>query len=401
MGETPPQPAVARPRLDSVDILRGLVMVFMALDHVRDFFGDVSINAVDPERTNVPLFFTRWISHFCAPTFVFLTGVGTYLYGSRGRTKGGVSWYLLSRGLWIIVVEIFILGPLWRGGRVFVEDPVVGTVYPIFGQVFWAIGASMVALSALIWLPRGVLLVFALFLIEGHNIFDGIPPSEFGKWNWLWTILHVQGSVTITKHIVMFAAYPLIPWVGVLAAGYCFGPILRMETKERRDWLLGLGILMVLGFFVLRAINTYGDLFPWSLQRNETFTVLSFLNCHKYPPSLCYLLMTLGPAILLLAAFERPWPIIGPVLAVYGRVPMFYYLLHLPLILILALVTARIGISLGYFESIESISRTRGLNFGLPAVYAVWFLVIAILYLPCLWYSGVKRRSKSAWLTYL
>jgi uncharacterized membrane protein len=397
MGETPQNAAVARPRLDSVDTLRGLVMVLMALDHVRDFFGDMHILAIDPAQSYPALYFTRWISHYCAPTFVFLTGVGTYLYGVRGRTTGQVSWYLLSRGLWIVIVEAVILSPLWRGGQIWLDDG----VYLIFGQVFWAIGASMMILSVLVWLPRPALLTIALILIEGHNAFDQFTPELFGDWAWLWRVLHVQGPVHLTDRVVLSTAYPLIPWAGVLTAGYCFGPVLRMEKAERRTWLLGLGSFFTVCFFVLRASNLYGDPFPWKLQHDETATVLSFLNCHKYPPSLCYLLMTLGPALLLLAAFEGNWGPLGSVLAVFGRVPMFYYLLHLPLILGLSFLTARVGVALGYYESLDAIRESRGLNFGLPSVYLVWLIVVSILYLPCLWYSGVKRRSKSVWLTYL
>jgi uncharacterized membrane protein len=396
-----PQPRIARPRLDSVDMLRGLVMVFMALDHVRDFFGDMTILAIDPAKSYPALYFTRWISHFCAPTFVFLTGVGTFLYGSRGRTKGEVSWYLLSRGLWIVVIEAVVLSSLWRGGEVLIEHHLYGRVYAIFGQVFWAIGSSMVVLSALVWLPRPVILTFALLLIVGHNSVDGVKPNSFGDWGPVWQVLHAGGDVKLAPGVILQAAYPLIPWIGVLAAGYCFGPVLRMEKAERRTWILGLGAFLTVGFFALRATNLYGDLFPWTLQRDETHTVLSFLNCHKYPPSLCYLMMTLGPALLLLAAFERSWWPIGPVLTVFGRVPMFYYLLHLPLILILAALTVRFEVARGMYESVDALFKAGGLRFGLPAVYVTWLIVVAILYFPCRWYSRVKSRSNSVWLTYL
>jgi uncharacterized membrane protein len=398
MGENPPQRAVARPRLDSVDMLRGLVMALMALDHVRDFFGDISFDALDLQRTNVPLYFTRWISHFCAPTFVFLTGVGTYLYGSRGRTKREVSWYLFSRGLWLVIFEAIILTPMWTQGTMI--DDKTG-VYTIFGQVFWAIGASMVTLAVLVWLPRPALVLFALALIVGHNAFDKKLPEDFGDFRPLWHVLHVQGVVRITQRLQIATAYPLVPWIAVMAAGYCFGPVMRMEKAERRTWILGLGAFLTVGFFVLRATNLYGDLRPWALQKDETFTVLSFLNCHKYPPSLCYVMMTIGPALLLLAAFEWHWWPVGPILTVYGRVPMFYYLLHLPLILCLAYVTMQIQVSRGLYESIDDARKAGGLKFDLPQVYAVWLLVITILYFPCLWYSRIKSRSKSAWLTYL
>jgi uncharacterized membrane protein len=397
VGEKPLDPRVARPRLDSVDMLRGLVMVVMALDHVRDFFGDVSFDALDLTRTSVPLYFTRWISHFCAPTFVFLTGVGAYLYGARGRTTGQISWYLFSRGLWLVVVEFVILTPMWMGPRLIDQNH----SYVLFGQVFWAIGTSMVVLSALVWLPRGALVLFALVVIEGHNALDVFRPIDFGRLDWLWQILHVQAFLRLTDHLALFAAYPLIPWFGVMAAGYAFGPVLKLDKAERRTWILGLGALMTVGFFVLRATNVYGDLRPWNLQKDETFTVLSFLNCHKYPPSLCYVLMTLGPALLLLAAFEWSWRPVGPVLTVFGRVPMFYYLLHLPLILGLSLLTHWAGGVFGGSDAPEPLQRVLHLPYHLPGVYATWLLVVTILYFPCRWYAGIKSRSKSAWLTYL
>ncbi len=403
LATTPARPDVARPRLDSVDRLRGLVMVLMALDHVRDFFGDVSFYALDLTKTNVALYFTRWVSHFCAPTFVFLTGVGVYLYSARGRSKREMSWYLLTRGAWIVALEVVVLTPLWQGGRFFAN----GDSYMIFGQVFWAIGASMIVLAALVWLPRAAILFFALLLIEGHNAFDDVSPHEFGSLSGVdslagvWKILHVQGVVQLSPRLAIITAYPLIPWIAVMAAGYLFGPILKLDKAERRTWTLGLGTLMTLGFFVLRATNAYGDPLPWSVQRDETFTVLSFLNCQKYPPSLCYLLMTIGPALLLLAAFEWHWGPLAKVLTVFGRVPLFYYLLHLPLILGLAILTMQYEVQSGRYQSIEAIREAGGLRFSLPAVYLVWIGVLVILYIPCRWYAGVKMRSQSPWLTYL
>jgi uncharacterized membrane protein len=389
-----PRPAVARPRLDSVDRLRGLVMALMALDHVRDFFGDCTFDAVnDMAKTTVPVYFTRWVSHFCAPTFVFLTGVGIYLYSARGRTKPEMSWYLITRGLWIIFLEAVVLTPMWRGGDYSYRF--------VFGQVFWAIGVSMIVLAGLVWLPRAAILLFALLLIGGHNLFDEFRPEYFGSWAWLWRILHVQDGVPLPGGITLLTAYPLIPWIGIMAAGYLLGPVLKMEKAERRTWILGLGALMTVGFFVLRAANVYGDPHPWRLQRDETYTVLSFLNTHKYPPSLCYFLMTIGPALLLLAAFEGNWGPLGSVLTVFGRVPLFYYLLHLPLILGSALLTMRLEVALGHYESVDALLKEGGLRYGLPYVYLIWLAVLVILYFPCRWYAGVKMRSSSPWLTYL
>jgi uncharacterized membrane protein len=234
-----------------------------------------------------------------------------------------------------------------------------------------------------------------------HNSFDNFYPVHFGDLAWLWNILHVQGSVQISQHIVLFTAYPLIPWIGVMAAGYAFGPVLKLEKAERRTWILGLGSFMTVGFFVLRAINRYGDPVPWSLQKDETFTVLSFLNTNKYPPSLAYVLMTIGPALLLLSAFEWNWGPPGKFLIVFGRVPMFFYLLHLPLILGLSLLTRYLDGTLDGPSSQHRLPDALQIPMKLPEVYLTWLVVISILFLPCLWYSGVKRRSKSAWLTYL
>jgi uncharacterized membrane protein len=400
-----PQPltAVKRPRLDSIDRLRGLVMMLMALDHVRDFWGAITFDALDLTQTDVPLYFTRWISHYCAPTFVFLTGVGIYLYSCRGRTKPQVSWYLVTRGLWLVVVEALLLSNMWmwRGGRLLLDHPVHGPYYPIFGQVFWAIGASMVILSALIWLPRAVLLVFTLVLIGGHNAFDTFTPNLFGTWSPLWSVLHVQDDVWVTDHVLLKTMYPLIPWVAVMSAGYCFGPIMRMEAGERRRWLVGLGSCLVAGFFLLRWWNVYGDPYPWSVQKDGTFTVLSFLKCHKYPPSLCYLLMTIGPAILLLSAFEGNWGRLGNVITVFGRVPLFYYLLHVPLILGVSLLMHGAMGALAQYPPLQGIATALEPPYRLPGVYVVWVLTLVILYFPCRWYAGVKMRSSSPWLTYL
>lgn len=403
-------PITTRVRLDPIDRLRGLVMVLMALDHVRDFFGDMSINAVDPQRTNVPLFFTRWITHYCAPTFVFLTGVGAFLYASRGRSKGELSLYLVTRGLWIAALEILYVGVWWNGPNLAMRISTVESwqdvPHVIYGNtgagVFWAIGWSMVVLAAVVHLPRAVGLGLALAMILGHNQLDFFKPEEFGRLSWLWQILHTQGGpIEYARGWRFGVGYPLVPWIGVMAAGYYFGPVMLLPRAERLNWILGWGAFLTVAYFALRATNLYGDPFPWHLQRDTTFTVLSCLNCHKYPPSLCYLLMTLGPALLLLAAFDRDWGPVGRFLTVFGRVPMFFYLLHLPIIIGGAMLTWWVGSLMGIYGSAKETMEQGGVLFDLPRVYFTWAIVLAILYFPCAWYAGVKQRSKSVWLTYI
>lgn len=389
-------PAPARPRLDSVDRVRGLVMVLMALDHVRDFWGDLSFDATnlsDP-RGSAPLFLTRWVTHFCAPTFIFLTGVSAYLAAGRGRTTAQLAAFLLSRGLWIVFLEIALIGPLWSGFDFTYSTPGAG--------VFWAIGWSMVVLSGLVFLPRAAVLGVGLALVFGHNLLDPIRPEQWGDAAWLWHVLHVQGRFPLKDDWFFGVGYPLVPWVGVMALGYALGPVLRFDAPRRRRWLVGVGLAATLGFVAVRAANVYGDTFrPWYYFADPVYLVLSFLNCHKYPPSLCYLLMTLGPAVLLLAAFEAPAGPAGRVLTVFGRVPMFYYLLHLPLIVGTLTLTVLAGHALGLLPDLATVRKADGLHVPLWGIYLLWLAALAILYLPCRWFAGVKQRNRAAWLSYL
>jgi uncharacterized membrane protein len=385
-----------RRRLDSVDLLRGVVMVVMALDHVRDYFTR-SAHQFDPAdltRTTVPLFLTRWITHFCAPTFVFLAGASAFLYGSRaGRTRPELARFLLSRGLWLVFIELTVVRFAW----LFNFDY---RFFPL--QVIWAIGWSMVVLAGLVLLPAPLVGLFGVVMIASHNLLDGIGASRLmtapgvfaqaGVRDWVWSILHVQNPPV---------RYPLIPWIGVMAAGYAFGPLLCHEAAQRRRELVRLGTVLVIGFILLRALNVYGDPQPWSVQPTGAFTLLSFVNTTKYPPSLLFLLMTLGPAILSLVLFERVRGPVGRFFIVYGRVPFLFYVAHLYLIHALVLVIAGLrGEDLhGYLTLWRLMPDSWGYSLGVG--YTVWVFVVVALYPLCRWFAGVKERRRDAWLSYL
>lgn len=381
-----------RARIESIDIVRGVVMILMAIDHTRDFFGARGINPTDPATTTVPLFFTRWITHFCAPAFCLLTGTGAFLAGRR-RSKNELSLFLFSRGVWLIFLELVIT----RGfGWQFNFDYRV-----TFLIVLWSLGWSMIILAALVHLPQKVIAIFAITMITAHNLLDSVPWN-----NWFWSILHVPNVLLATPRFTLLESYPLIPWVAVAAAGYCLGQIYTWQPDRRRRFLLQLGLGMTLLFLILRAINIYGDPFPWSRQRSAVCTTLSFLNTTKYPPSLLFLLMTLGPTMLFLWAIDRAAPRwLHPAL-IFGKVPMFYYLLHIPLIHLIAIGVCfvRYGQVHWMFESPDPASFPFALppswGFSLPVVYLVWAAVVMILYPLCRWFAGVRQRRKEAWLSY-
>jgi uncharacterized membrane protein len=384
------QPDTGR-RLDSIDLLRGLVMVLMALDHTRDFFGT---SAANPRDVAEPaLFLTRWITHFCAPTFIFLAGVSAYLYGSRARSTSQVSRFLFTRGLWLIVLEFTLVRVAWRFSLQFNSFPML---------VIWALGASMVALAVLIHLPRWALIVIALGMIGGHNLLDGVHAVDLGSAGWLWTILHERGVVRIGETPIIFVLYPLVPWIGVMAAGFALGPVFKLERGPRLRWLTGLGLLTTAGFVVLRATNLYGDPAVWTVQSSLLATLLSFINCEKYPPSLLYLAMTLGPALLLLAAFERARGKLAQWITVFGRVPLFYYVTHLFLIHALAVIFAVVvvGDATWLFGG-RPIDRPAAFGLGLPGIYVVWLFVVLALYPLCRWFAALKQRRREWWWSYL
>jgi uncharacterized membrane protein len=381
----------ARPRLDLVDLLRGLVMVLMALDHTRDFFGTGGLN---PRDVGDPaLFLTRWITHFCAPVFIFLAGASAWLYGNRGRSVGEVSRYLLTRGFWLMLIEFTLVRLAWM----FSLD-----VSFFFTGVIWAIGASMVVLAALVYLPRWAIAATAIAMVAGHNLLDGIRAEHLGSLGWLWKLLHEPGMNQIGSGTMFFVLYTLVPWAGVMAAGYALGPVLVLDQAVRRRLLVRLGLALTAGFIVLRATNLYGDPAVWTMQSTWTATALSFLNCEKYPPSLLFLMMTLGPALLLLAVFADARGRPAKWIVTFGRVPFFYYIAHLFLIHLLAVVYA-----LAVFGDASVIIGARmmakppGYGLSLPGNYAVWLLIVVSLYPLCRWFAALKQRRREWWWSYL
>ena len=368
-------------RIVSIDVLRGLVMAVMALDHTRDFFGTSGFNPRDVMEPT--LFLTRWVTHFCAPTFIFLAGLSAFLYG-RGRSTEELSRFLLIRGLWLILIDLTLIKFGWR----FEVD-----LYRLSAGVIFVIGASMVALAALIWLPRWAIAGVSLIMIAGHNLFDGVRAEELGGASWAWHLLHEPGLVPLGHGVNLYVLYPLIPWIGVMAAGYLLGPVMQLEERTRQRVLFGLGAAVTLGFVVLRATNLYGDPAPWTPQQTLLSTVLSFLNCEKYPPSLLYLMMTLGPALMLLASFEQARGAFARLLATFGQVPFFYYVVHLYLIHALAVATT--------FAMTGVLTRTPTIGLGLPGIYFVWLLVLVLLYPICRWFAELKERGSGWWWSYL
>jgi uncharacterized membrane protein len=366
-------------------------MVVMVLDHVREFFTDIRVDPTDLARTTPALFFTRWVTHFCAPTFVFLAGAGAGLAAER-MTRRRLATFLLTRGLWLIALE-----QVWVSFFLFFTFPKA-----VLASILWAIGWSMIALAGLIFLPRPAVAAAGIGMIAVHNLFDGVNVTGYGLTPLVWRLLHQPGFVPLPGGFVLLALYPLIPWVGVMAAGYAFAPILLLPGERRRRTLVLLGSGLVAGFLALRAANLYGDPRPWSVQSDPVFTLMSFLNCLKYPPSLLFLMMTLGPAVLALAWLDRGAGPLSEPFRTFGRVPLFYYLLQWPLIHGLAVLVAALRSEpTGWLFQFPPFQSPPGYGLGLPSVYLISAVVVAALYLPCRWFAGVKRRRRDAWLSYL
>jgi uncharacterized membrane protein len=384
-------------RQSSIDAVRGIIMILMALDHTRDFFGSTAIDPTNLDRASGGLFLTRWITHLCAPVFFLLTGAGAALSLGR-RTPRNLSWLLFTRGLWLIVLELTIVR---CAGYQFNIDYRV-----TFLLVLWALGWSMIVLAALVRLPPAVVAGIGIAIVALHNLLDGIQPSSFGSFAPFWSILHQPGFVLATPRVTVFAAYPLIPWVGVTAVGYGLGHLYR-RRPDARPLLLRLGVAMLAAFVVLRWTNLYGDPRPWSAQGSWVFTVLSFVNTNKYPPSLLFLLMTLGVAALLLWALHDRTPRVLAPAVIFGRVPLFYFVLHLMLIHAAAVVVCwlRYGDAHWMFESARldqyPFTQPPGWGYSLPLVYLAWLAVVAALYPACRWYAGFKQRRSDWWLSYL
>jgi len=387
-------PARAQERIASIDLMRGIVMIIMAIDHVRDFFNPFA-DPTDLSKASAGLFLTRWITHFCAPTFVFLAGTSAYLYArNSGVSRGHLQRFLVTRGLWLVLLELTVISFSWRfdfNGLVL--------------QVIWALGWSMVCLALLLYLPLPVMLGFGAALVFGHNLFDGWHFKDFAEqgqaWGWLWAVLHESHFATLPSGYQVFLLYPLVPWVGVMALGYGFGELLQLPRQRRERWMMGLGLGAIALFLLLRLSNVYGDAQLWvDNPRGTLYTALGLLNVSKYPPSLQYLLMTLGPVLLLLPLLERWHGGLARRITVFGRVPFFFYLLHLPLIHLGSLIAVRLvyGVTLPLVGG----SPPPGYEPSLLRVYVVWALVILMLYPLCRWYADYKARHKEQWwLSYL
>lgn len=389
-------------RIESIDILRGLVMIIMALDHVRDYTntGYVFLDPTNIDTTTPGLFFTRWITHFCAPVFVFLAGTSAFLYGAKKTSKKTLAKFLFTRGIWLVFTELTVVNFAWTFD--------INLDLHIF-QVIWAIGFCMMFLAALIYLPKKALLAFGLLIVFGHNALDGITMQGNDPLAILWYFIHQQKLVVLNGgESMLFIAYPILPWLGIMILGYCFG---HFYTKDfdvaiRKKWLLIFGIGSIVLFLVLRFINVYGDLVPWSVQNDATYTFLSFINTTKYPPSLLYTLMTLGPAMLFLYAIETIKNKITHILVVIGRVPFFYYILHLYLIHLIGLIGLTI-LGEDWRELILTPMRFGGKyladkGFDLWVTYTVWIVVVVVLYPLCNMFMKYKANNRDKWwLSYL
>ncbi|WP_296267970.1 DUF1624 domain-containing protein [Pseudomonas sp. UBA6562] len=375
-------------RLQSIDALRGLVMLFMLLDHVRETFflhhqvGDpMAIATTEPG-----LFFSRTLAHLCAPVFVLLTGLSAWLYGEKHQGRGDVAAFLFKRGLFLVLLEFTVVNFAWT----FQLPPSV-----VYLQVIWAIGVSMIALAALVWLPRAALIALGLVIVAGHNLLDAVHFGEGSSLHVLWAILHDRGWLEVSEHMRLRTSYPVLPWIGVIALGYAMGPWFARgsDAVQRQRRLLATAALTLLAFVALRLLNGYGEA-PWSSYPSALQTLMSLLNITKYPPSLLFLCLTLGVGLLLLRGFERAgqarW--IG-VLAVMGAAPMFFYLLHLYVL------------KLAYLVCVALFGLNQGQYFGFDSIGAVWLCAVLLalaLYLPVRAFARLKaRRRDIAWLKYL
>ncbi|BAZ10865.1 hypothetical protein NIES4071_26890 [Calothrix sp. NIES-4071] len=394
-NESLPNNQLKQGRIISLDMLRGLVMVLMVLDHARTFLSGARFRPTDLTQTTIPLFLTRWVTHLCASSFIFLAGAAAYLYFvRRQQSKQQLSRYLIIRGLILVFLELTLVRFAW------LFDP---TYTVSAAGVLWAIGWSMVILAAIIYLPMRVIAYSGILLIVGHNLFDNLHVEQFGNFGWLWAVVHEPKVLTIFANKKFFVSYPLIPWIGVMAIGYVFGSVFTLEKAVRHKLLRGLGLFLIFAFLLLRAVNIYGDPEPWSVQANLGYTILSFINCTKYPPSLLFLLMTLGSAILLLDLFDNHrFRVLKP-LILFGRVPLFFYVIHLWLIRCTAVLLAlpKYGFKSFFLPFIVSSQMPADYGYDLPIIYSIWIITVILLYPMCNWLADYKKKHTYWWLNYI
>ena len=395
-----PEKSLEPARIESIDFLRGSVMIVMALDHVRMYFalGTWYAEPTDLATTTPLLFFTRWIAHFCAPVFVFLAGTSAFLYGMKKKHKEETAQFLFTRGLWLVFVELVIVNFAWTFDITY--------SFRIL-QVIWAIGMSMVALSALVFLPQRLILLLGMILVFGHNLLDPVTVRGASLRDLIWYTLHQPNAVSLGGTLINFV-YPVLPWIGLMALGYVCGILYRKDfpVEQRRRWLLIIGAAATLLFLFLRGLNTYGETREWTVQISPVFTLLSFLNTTKYPPSLHFLLMTMGPALIFLSLIERPGNRLPKPVIVFGRVPFFFYILHLYVVhasaMLLLVYKGREATE--YIFSAENLMSGRLSDFGLSlgAVYVIWLGMVVMLYPVCRWYQSYREKNPSKWwLSYL
>jgi uncharacterized membrane protein len=400
-------------RISEIDMMRGLVIVLMALDHVRDYFfngaGMIGVGGalLDPATTTPAIYLTRWVTHLCAPTFVFLAGVSAYLQFAKGKPIPQLSGFLATRGLWLIFLEATVLSFGWS----------FGFPYAFFLQVIWAIGLCMLALSVLVWLPRMAVLAIGVIIVAGHNLLDPITVAQFGQFGLVWTILHEGGPIIIGETPIGLIAYPVLPWIGIAALGYGLGGVFTETPEKRNRTILLIGLGMLAAFFTLRFAMVYGDpAFPtgpegvwkdWRDQASFGDAAMVFFDVQKYPPSLQFTLVTLGVMLTLWPVFTRLRGPVASVLTTFGAVPFFFYVLHVYLIHVLAIaLNAAAGRDVrGLFDYMINVflhpERLDGLGFSLPWVYVIWFVVLALLYPLCRYWQQLKARRRDWWLSYL
>ena len=408
-----------RYRISAIDALRGLVIVLMALDHSRDFLGDLRIRPEAVDTTTLPLFFTRWVTHLCAPTFVFLAGVSAWLHGQKLNSQGELAWYLISRGAWLIFLEFTVI----RFGLLFAL-----TLGPGMFIVIAAIGASMILLGVCCFLPRKSVLLLGLLIIVGHNLLDGMAPDPASPWSGVWTLFMRPGYI---RPLNLAVGYPILPWFGMMALGYGLSPFLTENIQTRRKFAFCLGVFFVVLFIGLRSLNQYGDTQRWDWQGvtnieqaeagavadNQSTepsvdyvkTLFSFLATSKYPPSLLFALMTLGPALILLAIFD--WlgneNRVVRFFKVFGSVPLFFYVLHFYLLHLAAWalywVFKGVLISPMHIDVVQEVPPEYGFNGPgwLVQVYFGWIVLVAVLYPLCIWFRKCKRNGSSRLWSYL
>ena len=390
--------SLEKKRITSVDLLRGAVMIIMALDHTRDFFHyDAQVNnPLNLDTTTPVLFFTRWITHFCAPVFVFLSGTSAYLQSAR-KSKRELSIFLITRGLWLILMEITIVNFVLTFNIYF---------YTFALETIWAIGISMVILGLVIWLPFEVILITGLLIVLGHNALDFYERKQTGQFRFAYNLVHRVGFHPLGGKYNLLVLYPFLSWSGLMMLGYCLGKVLRIENAVyRKKFLVITGLSTIALFIVLRFINVYGDPFQWSKQSTGFRTFLSFINSSKYPPSLFFMAMTIGPALLLLAWWDNIQNAFTRIVSVYGRVPFFYFVVHFFILHTIVMIFYFLkGHTFAETMTDPGIAKfvTRGEGFPLTIVYVIWLTVVILLYPVCKWYDRYKMEHKEKkWLSYI